>query len=127
MKTTVDIDPDLLRSAKKVAIDRGCTLRELMEQGLRQVVASPKIVPESAPRRMRWTTAPGPIPPPPGVDYADGRSLRAWIMRERGRGWSRLTPIFWCSPMTPHVASTRPRVKRCKKQPQPALGDGRCR
>ena len=36
MKTTVDIDDDLLKAAKKRAIDEGTTLRALLERGLRR-------------------------------------------------------------------------------------------
>lgn len=36
MKTTVDIDPDLLKAAKKRAIDEGTTFRAIVERGLRR-------------------------------------------------------------------------------------------
>jgi endonuclease YncB( thermonuclease family) len=39
MKTTVDVSDPLLRKARKVAARNGTTLRALVEQGLRQVVA----------------------------------------------------------------------------------------
>ena len=39
MKTTLDISDPLLREARKVAAREGTTLRALVEQGLRQVVA----------------------------------------------------------------------------------------
>ena len=35
MKTTVEIDDDLLKAAKKAAIDEGVTFRELLEDALR--------------------------------------------------------------------------------------------
>lgn len=35
MKTTVDIDDELLKAAKKAATDEGATLRELLEAALR--------------------------------------------------------------------------------------------
>jgi hypothetical protein len=35
MKTTVDIDDELLKAAKKAAIDEGVTLREFLEAALR--------------------------------------------------------------------------------------------
>lgn len=38
MKTTVDIDDDLLKAAKKRAIDEGTTLRALLERGLRHAL-----------------------------------------------------------------------------------------
>ena len=42
MKTTLDISDPLLRDARKVAAREGTTLRALVEQGLRQVVADRK-------------------------------------------------------------------------------------
>jgi hypothetical protein len=36
VKTTVELPDELLRAAKRVAIDRGTTLRELVEAGLRR-------------------------------------------------------------------------------------------
>lgn len=40
MKTTVDIAPALLEEAKRAAAERGVTLKELLETGLRQVLES---------------------------------------------------------------------------------------
>ena len=42
MKTTLDISDPLLREARKVAARERTTLRALVEQGLRQVVAEKK-------------------------------------------------------------------------------------
>ena len=42
MKTTLDISDPLLREARRLAAREGTTLRELVEQGLRQVVAEKK-------------------------------------------------------------------------------------
>lgn len=39
MKTTVEVPDDLLKAAKKAAIDEGITLRELIEDGLRHRLA----------------------------------------------------------------------------------------
>jgi len=39
MKTTLDISDSLLRQARKLAAREGTTLRALIEQGLRRVVA----------------------------------------------------------------------------------------
>lgn len=39
MKTTVDIDDELLRKAKVRAAEHGLTLRELVERGLERVLA----------------------------------------------------------------------------------------
>lgn len=40
MKTTVEISDALLEAAKRLAAERGTTLRALIEQGLRSVVES---------------------------------------------------------------------------------------
>lgn len=42
MKTTVDITDSLFQRAKEVAAAEGITFRELVEQGLRQVLADRK-------------------------------------------------------------------------------------
>lgn len=42
MKTTLDISDPLLREAKRLAAREGTTLRALVEQGLRRVVAEKK-------------------------------------------------------------------------------------
>jgi hypothetical protein len=42
MKTTLEISDPLLREARKVAARENTTLRALVEQGLRQVVAEKK-------------------------------------------------------------------------------------
>jgi hypothetical protein len=39
MKTTVDIDDELLKAAKRAAVDEETTLRELIEDGLRHRLA----------------------------------------------------------------------------------------
>ena len=42
MKTTIDIAPELLDEAKKIAAERGSTLKELVESGLREVLSAEK-------------------------------------------------------------------------------------
>ncbi|MEX0784070.1 MAG: type II toxin-antitoxin system VapB family antitoxin [Dehalococcoidia bacterium] len=41
MKTTVEIDDDLLKEAKKRAVDEGITMRTLIEQALKSRLESP--------------------------------------------------------------------------------------
>jgi hypothetical protein len=50
MKTTLDIAESLLREARKVAAREGTTLRALVEQGLRRIVAEKK---SARPFRLR--------------------------------------------------------------------------
>ena len=42
MKTTIEISDPLLRAARKLAAREGVTLREVVERGLRRVVAETK-------------------------------------------------------------------------------------
>jgi Bacterial antitoxin of type II TA system, VapB len=42
MKTNIEISNSLLREAQKIAAREGTTLRALVEQGLRQVIAEKK-------------------------------------------------------------------------------------
>ncbi|MGH9518314.1 MAG: hypothetical protein ACRD2D_01645 [Terriglobales bacterium] len=56
MKTTVEIDDLLLRAAKRAAVERGTTLRAMLESGLRRELAT------SARRRLKLVTVPGGAP-----------------------------------------------------------------
>jgi hypothetical protein len=67
MRTTLDIDDELLKSAKKTAAARGIPLRRVVEEGLALVLARPKSSP--AAKRLRWKTTRGAAFP--GVDFAD--------------------------------------------------------
>ena len=42
MKTTIDIQDELLARAKQYARKSGCTLRAVVEEGLREILAGPK-------------------------------------------------------------------------------------
>ena len=56
MKTTLEIADPLLREARKIATRDNTTLRALVEQGLRQVVAEKK---KDKPFRLRDTSFKG--------------------------------------------------------------------
>ncbi len=56
MKTTLDISDPLLREARKIATRDRTTLRELVEQGLRKIVAERKA---KRPFRLRKVTFKG--------------------------------------------------------------------
>lgn len=90
MKTTVEIGDGLLRGAKKLAVDPGCSLRELVEAGLRSELRQSK-PPRRVPKPGEWAQAPGPITLPEGVDLSDRRTLYDWIERERQHR-TRTTP-----------------------------------
>jgi len=79
MRTTVRLDDELLRQARKKAADEGRTLTALIEEGLRLVTAKPK------PGRPKSVTLPvsratgGVLP---GVDLNRSEALEE-IMNER--------------------------------------------
>ena len=53
MKTTIDIADPILREARKVATREGTTLRSLVEEGLRRILAERK---RKSPFRLRLVT-----------------------------------------------------------------------
>jgi hypothetical protein len=76
MKTTLDIADPLLNEARKIAAREGTTLRALVEQGLRQVIAEKK---RKAAFRLRKAS------------FA-GRGLRPELV---GTGWDRLRDVAY--------------------------------
>jgi hypothetical protein len=76
MKTTLDISDPLLREARKVAARERTTLRALVEQGLRQVVADKKRRPAFHLRKASFK----------------GRGLRPELM---DAGWDRLRGLAY--------------------------------
>ena len=76
MKTTLDISDPLLREARKVAAREGTTLRSLVEQGLRRVVAEKKQRPAFCLRKASFK----------------GRGLREEL---RDAGWERLRNLAY--------------------------------
>lgn len=75
MRTTLNLDDDLLRDAKRLAAERGTTLTALMEDALRIVV---RRVEKPAPRRRVRLPTSG-VPGEgfmPGVDVSDNAALR---------------------------------------------------
>jgi hypothetical protein len=82
MKTTVELPDDLFVAAKKRAVERRTTLRDLIERGLRRELSEP---PTSGrprrPRRIAWVTVDGGLPP--GIDVANREELYGWLREER--------------------------------------------
>ena len=58
MRSTFDLPDDLLKRAKIAAVKRGSTLRDLVAEALRRLLAE-----QSAPERKRMTEAPVRLPP----------------------------------------------------------------
>lgn len=72
MKTTVEIEDKLLRRAKKTAIDRRTTLRQLIESGLRLELEK-----KPAPGRIQWVTGSGHFPE--GLDLSSREAMDRWL------------------------------------------------
>jgi hypothetical protein len=70
MKTTLNIDDELLRAAKKMAADRGITLTRFVENALREALRRRR---DGKPFRFRWITERGVAPP--AVDISDRKAL----------------------------------------------------
>lgn len=78
MKTTIELPDELFVAAKKRAAELRCSLKALIERGLRHELRQPRRVPRRR-RRIRWVTVPGGVPP--GMDVADRESMYRWIGR----------------------------------------------
>ena len=72
MRTTINVDDQLLLSAKHQAVDRGVSLASIIEEALRQSLAQPVQAQERTP--IRLITASG-FGVKPGVDLDNGRAL----------------------------------------------------
>jgi hypothetical protein len=80
MKTTVDISDPLFRAAKQAARRDGTTLRALVEQGLREVLARRGNRP---PFRLRDASVGG-REMPAGTRQMSREQIRALAYRDRG-------------------------------------------
>ena len=76
MKTTLDISAPLLRQARKLAAREGTTLRALIEQGLRRVIAEERRRPAFRLRKASFK----------------GRGLKSGL---RETGWERLRDLAY--------------------------------
>lgn len=70
MRTTIDIDDQLLMYAKLQAVQQGCTLKQIIENALRESLSHQNM--ES--KRVKLETVSG-AGLKPGVNLDDGRSL----------------------------------------------------
>jgi len=71
MRTTVDIDDKLLALARKRALEKGTSLRNVIESALRRALMESKKAPTRF--RLKWKTVRG--NPLPGVDISDRDAL----------------------------------------------------
>ncbi len=68
MRTTVDINDELLKEAKRQAADRGVTLRSLFERALRAHLDRPA---RGGGFRLKWRTEKGRLQPGARLDDRD--------------------------------------------------------
>jgi len=73
VRTTLNVDDDLLRAAKRQAAKDGRTLTSVVEDGLRAVLAAET---QPVPRVQIRLPAFGGDGPAPGVDLTDPRAVR---------------------------------------------------
>jgi hypothetical protein len=80
MKTTVELPDELVVAAKKRAAELRCTLRTLIERGLRQELSDRKRNGKGKRRTIRWVTVRGGLPP--GLDLKDRAAMHDWLQRQ---------------------------------------------
>ena len=80
VKTTIELPDDLFVVAKKAAVERRTTLRDLIERGLRRELTEPRRARKTR-RRIIWVTVNGGLPP--SVDLTNREDLYDWLRDER--------------------------------------------
>jgi len=70
MRTTINIDDQLLSYAKHQAVQQGCTLKQVIEDALRESLSRQRV--ESEPIKLETVSGTG---LKHGVDLNDGQSL----------------------------------------------------
>ena len=81
MKTTIELPDELLIEAKKRAAELRCSLRTLVERGLRHELAAGRTGRARRKRGIRWVTVRGGLPP--GLDLSDRAAMHDWLARNR--------------------------------------------
>jgi hypothetical protein len=69
MRTTLDINDELLRQVKRRAADEGTSLRAVIESALRSHIGRPR---RGTSYRLHWRTEKGRVRPGVRIDYRDG-------------------------------------------------------
>ena len=82
MKTTVDISDALFESTRRLAVQRGTTMRALIEEGLRSVLQTHRNLPRQFAMRDASVGGSGLAD---GVDLGDWTQIRALIYDESAR------------------------------------------
>ena len=82
MKTTIELPDDLFIAAKRRAAEDRCTLRAIVERGVRAQLRRPRVVGKRARRSaIRWVTVDGGLPP--GLDLQDRAAMHEWLRARR--------------------------------------------
>jgi hypothetical protein len=76
MRTTVSIDDELLRQAKRAAVDSGRSLSDVVSDALREMLLRRR---PSQRKRVRVTTAGHGSHVLPGIDFSDNESIWALL------------------------------------------------
>ena len=82
MKTTIELPEGLLLEAKRKALETRTTLRDIFERALRRELRQTGSRPPRRPRRIRWVTSAGGLPPE--LDVSDRSKMWDWMQKERG-------------------------------------------
>lgn len=81
MKTTIELPDDLFIAAKKRAAELRCSLRVLVERGLRHELSDTKNPLMGRKRRIRWVTVRGGLPR--GLEVRDRTAMHDWLRTHR--------------------------------------------
>lgn len=81
MKTTIELPDELFVAAKKRAAELRCSLRALIERGLRRELSDEQNALGGKKRRIRWVTVRGGLPH--GLDVRDRTAMHDWLRTHR--------------------------------------------
>ena len=81
MKTTIDLPDELMIAAKKRAAELRCSLRTLVERGLRHELLVGRPKGKRRKRAIRWVTVRGGLPP--GLDVSNRGAMHDWLARNQ--------------------------------------------
>jgi hypothetical protein len=81
VKTTMDLPDELMIAAKKRAAELRCSLRTLVERGLRHELSVGRPKRTRKKRVIQWVTVRGGLPP--GLDLSDRGAMHDWLARNR--------------------------------------------
>ena len=81
VKTTMDLPDELMIAAKKRAAELRCSLRTLVERGLRHELSVGRPKRARKKRVIQWVTVRGGLPP--GLDLSDRGAMHDWLARNR--------------------------------------------